>query len=72
MMGSRLLPAALLALALAPAGARAAPIDERNAAFRIIGEAARVGARNELLTGVRVWAGAELAEGSVRFSSDAS
>lgn len=38
----------------------------------VIGEAARVGARNELLTGVRVWAGAELAEGSVRFSSDAS
>ncbi|RZS90179.1 nucleotidyltransferase [Motilibacter rhizosphaerae] len=37
----------------------------------VVGEAARIGARNELLTGVRVWAGAELAEGSVRFSSDA-
>lgn len=38
----------------------------------VVGEAAHVGARNELLAGVRIWAGTELAEGAVRFSSDAS
>ena len=36
----------------------------------VIGDRADIGARNELLTGVRVWPGAVLAPGSVRFSSD--
>jgi len=36
----------------------------------VIGDGARVGARNELLGGVRVFPGAELADGVVRFSSD--
>jgi mannose-1-phosphate guanylyltransferase len=38
----------------------------------VIGDGARVGARNELLAGVRVFPGAELADGTVRFSSDRS
>jgi hypothetical protein len=33
-------------------------------------DGAVIGRRNELLSGVRVWPGAELADGSVRFSSD--
>ncbi|WP_121194603.1 mannose-1-phosphate guanylyltransferase [Motilibacter peucedani] len=37
----------------------------------VVGDGASVGPRNELLHGLRVWAGTELAEGSVRFSSDA-
>jgi mannose-1-phosphate guanylyltransferase len=37
----------------------------------VIGDGAQVGRGNELLTGVRVWPGAVLADGSVRFSSDA-
>ena len=37
----------------------------------VIGDGAVIGAGNELLTGVRVWPGAVLAPGSVRFSSDA-
>ena len=36
----------------------------------VIGDGAIVGRGNELLDGVRVWPGAELADGSVRFSSD--
>jgi mannose-1-phosphate guanylyltransferase len=36
----------------------------------VIGDRAVVGRNNELLDGVRVWPGAELADGSVRFSSD--
>jgi mannose-1-phosphate guanylyltransferase len=36
----------------------------------VIGDGAVVGRNNELLDGVRVWPGAELADGSVRFSSD--
>lgn len=36
----------------------------------VIGDGAIVGGGNELLDGVRVWPGAELADGSVRFSSD--
>ncbi len=36
----------------------------------VIGDGARVGAHNELLAGVRVFPGAELADGAVRFSSD--
>ncbi len=37
----------------------------------VVGEGATVGARCELLSGARVWAGAILADGSIRFSSDA-
>jgi mannose-1-phosphate guanylyltransferase len=37
----------------------------------VIGDGAHVGRGNELLTGVRVWPGSVLADGSVRFSSDA-
>ena len=37
----------------------------------VVGDDARVGADCELLTGARVWTGAVLADGSVRFSSDA-
>ncbi len=36
----------------------------------VIGDGAVVGRGNELLDGVRVWPGATLADGSVRFSSD--
>lgn len=36
----------------------------------VIGDNAVVGAGNELLEGVRVWPGAQLAPGTVRFSSD--
>ncbi|MEE1755976.1 NDP-sugar synthase [Streptomyces sp. SP18CS02] len=36
----------------------------------VIGDGARVGADNELRDGVRVWCGARLPDGSVRFSSD--
>ena len=36
----------------------------------VIGDGAVVGRGNELLDGVRVWPGAELADGTVRFSSD--
>ena len=37
----------------------------------VIGDGAVVGRGNELLDGVRVWPGAKLADGAVRFSSDA-
>jgi mannose-1-phosphate guanylyltransferase len=36
----------------------------------VIGDGARVGADNELRHGVRVWCGAVIADGAVRFSSD--
>lgn len=36
----------------------------------VIGDGAEVGRDNELLTGVRIWPGARLADCSVRFSSD--
>ena len=36
----------------------------------VIGDSATVGARNELLHGVRVWTGAVLADLAIRFSSD--
>ena len=36
----------------------------------VIGDGAQIGRGNELLTGVRVWPGAVIADGSVRFSSD--
>jgi mannose-1-phosphate guanylyltransferase len=36
----------------------------------VIGDRARIGDRVELCGGARVWPGAELADGSVRFSSD--
>lgn len=36
----------------------------------VIGDGAVIGSGNELLTGVRVWPDARLADGSVRFSSD--
>ena len=38
----------------------------------VIGDGAQIGARVELAEGARVWPGATLADGSVRFSSDAS
>jgi mannose-1-phosphate guanylyltransferase len=37
----------------------------------VIGDGAVIGRGNELLAGVRVWPGAHLADGSVRFSADA-
>ena len=36
----------------------------------VVGDGARVGADNELRAGMRIWPGAMLADGSVRFSSD--
>ncbi len=36
----------------------------------VIGDGANIGAGTELRHGVRVWPGVELAEGSIRFSSD--
>lgn len=36
----------------------------------VIGDGAHIGAGNELLEGVRIWPGAHLADGTVRFSSD--
>ena len=36
----------------------------------VIGDGADRGPGNELLDGVRVWPGAKLADGSVRFSTD--
>ena len=36
----------------------------------VLGDGARVGAANELLAGVRVWPGVEIADRAVRFSSD--
>lgn len=35
----------------------------------VVGDGARIGAGNELLCGIRVWPGAVLADGAVRFSS---
>ncbi len=37
----------------------------------VVGDGARIGARNELVEGARVWPGAVLADGALRFSSDA-
>lgn len=37
----------------------------------VVGDGVRVGARNELRAGVRLWPGTELPDGSVRFSTDA-
>ncbi|MEE4544245.1 NDP-sugar synthase [Streptomyces sp. V4-01] len=37
----------------------------------VVGDGAEVGADNELLDGVRVWCGARIEPGSIRFSSDA-
>jgi mannose-1-phosphate guanylyltransferase len=36
----------------------------------VVGDEARVGGGNELLTGVRIFPGAEVADGTIRFSSD--
>jgi mannose-1-phosphate guanylyltransferase len=36
----------------------------------VVGDGARIGAGNELLGGARVWPGAVIADGAVRFSSD--
>lgn len=38
----------------------------------VIGDGARIGARNELRAGMRVWCGAVIADGAVRFSTDAA
>lgn len=37
----------------------------------VLGDGARVGARCELLDGVRIWPGVDLPDGAIRFSSDA-
>jgi mannose-1-phosphate guanylyltransferase len=37
----------------------------------VIGDRARIGSRNELLAGARVWPGVVLADLAVRFSTDA-
>ncbi|MDA3021099.1 MAG: NDP-sugar synthase [Actinomycetota bacterium] len=37
----------------------------------VIGDGANIGAGNELLAGVRIWPGAQIGAGAVRFSSDA-
>ena len=36
----------------------------------VVGDGARIGAANELLTGVRVFPGMEIRDGAIRFSSD--
>ena len=37
----------------------------------VVGDRARIGARVELAAGVRIWPDVVLADGSIRFSSDA-
>ncbi|NBE56894.1 nucleotidyltransferase family protein [Streptomyces boluensis] len=61
-------PGAVVTDSLIGAGAR---IGARTVlAGAVVGDGARVGADNELRDGVRVWCGAQLPDGSVRFSSD--
>jgi mannose-1-phosphate guanylyltransferase len=36
----------------------------------VVGDGALIGERNELLGGVRIWCGAVIPDGAVRFSSD--
>jgi mannose-1-phosphate guanylyltransferase len=36
----------------------------------VIGDEAHVGSGNELIDGVRIWPGARIGDGAVRFSSD--
>ncbi|MDI3409085.1 mannose-1-phosphate guanylyltransferase [Streptomyces cavernicola] len=61
-------PGAVVTDSLIGAGARIGARTVLSGA--VIGDGARVGADNELRDGVRVWCGAELGDGSVRFSSD--
>ncbi|MEU8740984.1 NDP-sugar synthase [Streptomyces halstedii] len=61
-------PGAVITDSLIGAGAR---IGSRTVlAGAVIGDGAQVGADNELRDGIRVWCGAVLLDGSVRFSSD--
>ncbi|MFE5078458.1 mannose-1-phosphate guanylyltransferase [Streptomyces halstedii] len=61
-------PGAVITDSLIGAGAR---IGSRTVlAGAVIGDGAQVGADNELRDGIRVWCGAVLPDGSVRFSSD--
>ncbi|GGZ26449.1 NDP-sugar synthase [Streptomyces nitrosporeus] len=61
-------PGAVVTDSLIGAGAR---IGSRTVlAGAVIGDGARVGADNELRDGIRVWCGAVLPDGAVRFSSD--
>jgi mannose-1-phosphate guanylyltransferase len=36
----------------------------------VVGDGARIGAANELLTGIRVFPGMQIEDGAIRFSSD--
>ncbi|MFJ9924006.1 sugar phosphate nucleotidyltransferase [Streptomyces rubiginosohelvolus] len=61
-------PNAVVTDSLVGAGAR---IGSRTVlAGAVIGDGAQVGADNELRDGIRIWCGATLPDGSVRFSSD--
>ncbi|MBW5425984.1 NTP transferase domain-containing protein [Streptomyces sp. BG9H] len=61
-------PGAVITDSLVGAGARVGARAALSGA--VIGDGARIGADNELRDGVRVWCGAELPPGAVRFSSD--
>ncbi|MGW1430556.1 sugar phosphate nucleotidyltransferase [Streptomyces sp. NPDC002431] len=61
-------PGAVIEDSLVGAGAR---IGERTVlSGAVVGDGARIGADNELRDGIRVWCGAVLPDGAVRFSSD--
>ncbi|MCX4726202.1 sugar phosphate nucleotidyltransferase [Streptomyces sp. NPDC090052] len=61
-------PGAVVTDSLIGAGARIGARSVLTGA--VIGDGARVGADNELRAGIRIWCGAVLPDGSVRFSSD--
>ncbi|WP_308315943.1 NDP-sugar synthase [Streptomyces sp. CC228A] len=68
MAGATVEPGAVVVDSLVGEGARIGARTELYGA--VIGDGAHVGPDNELRGGVRVWCGAHLAAGSVRFSSD--
>ncbi|WP_328327202.1 MULTISPECIES: NDP-sugar synthase [unclassified Streptomyces] len=61
-------PGAVVTDSLIGAGARIGARSVLTGA--VVGDGARVGADNELRAGIRIWCGAVLPDGSVRFSSD--
>ncbi|MCX4550715.1 NDP-sugar synthase [Streptomyces sp. NBC_01500] len=61
-------PGAVITDSLIGAGARIGARSVLTGA--VVGDGARVGADNELRAGIRIWCGAVLPDGSVRFSSD--
>jgi mannose-1-phosphate guanylyltransferase len=67
--GARLEPGAVVRRAIVGCGARIG--QDAHVVDAVIGDRARIGARVELAAGARIWPDVTLADGCIRFSSDA-